>query len=251
MTPPLFRRAFGERSTDIDPDLLEIIEARGASSQPERLLALQNRRARMRMLQQRHLQAVDPEEDAEQPSDTSSSDENTEDRSSESDSSSGDEKKKKKLKKAKKDKKDKKKRAGARAVDIDGTMDLSRLATLLATISKPAPTSAVTSSAPLDTMLSDPLSIPPPPSLSSTSASATEIAQQVVQLLKQEEQSDQKKTTTAKIGSKVAFKRVDQVYDRKIHNYKLKETVQGDTEHDKWDQVRATLYCAAILANSE
>lgn len=62
-----------------------------------------------------------------------------------------------------------------------------------------------------------------------------EVAQQVVQIL--QKQARKKEKPTAKSGSKVAFKRVDQVYDRRIHNYKLRETVQGDEKLDIWDQV--------------
>lgn len=209
----------------------------------QRLLHMQNRRARTSPADV-IMWSGQPEEPAE-PEDTSSSDEPDDDRSSDSASSSDEEeeKKKKKKKKEKKSKdaeKDKKKKSTAKPVGADGAMDLGKFATLLAALSKPVSTSTATSSALPDSILSDPLSLPPAPATkSSASASATEIAQQVVQLLKQDELIRQNQATPAKIGSKVAFKRVDQVYDRKIHNYKLKETVQADTQHDKWDQVKS------------
>lgn len=143
-------------------------------------------------------------------------------------------------KRAKKGKKDRKKRKGTKSTGVEGAMDLTKLTTLLATMSKPATALAPHTTPSIDTLTSDPLLPPPPvpaPNLSSASPTAHEIAQQVVHLLKQEEQDMQNQKAPAKIGTKVAFKRVDQVYDRKIHNYKLRETVQGDTQHDKWDQV--------------
>lgn len=68
-----------------------------------------------------------------------------------------------------------------------------------------------------------------------TTVDVADIAQQVFQIL--QKQMRKKETPPAKSGSKIAFKRVDQVYDCKTHNYKLKETVQEDEELEIWDQV--------------
>jgi len=163
------------------------------------------------------------ESEAEPEDDSSSVD--SSDQSSDSAASSEDDKKKAKKVKASKNKKRKASRA------TSGTSGLEQLVTILAGKAKqnlPPP--------PVDSLL-DPLppavSAPPPPTLS-----ASDIAAQVVALLKQEEeQSDGKKKAPGKVGTKVAFKRVDQVYDRKIHNFKLKETVQSDPKTDQWDQV--------------
>lgn len=87
-------------------------------------------------------------------------------------------------------------------------------------------------------VVTDPLALPGSSTLPVPALSAADIAQQVVQLLKQQDdQVDKKEKAPGKTGSKVAFKRVDQVYDRKIHNYKLKETVHNDPQRDEWDQV--------------
>lgn len=229
MDPPFQRVLYGRRTRTNPSDImLSKNEADLQARQIQRMLDLQNR-----------IQTELGEPRAQ--SDSSSSDEANDDKSSDSSSSSDDEKKKnKKSSKAKKDK-DKKKKSVAKSADTDGAMDLTKFAALLSAMSKPASTSTSTAAptAPPDPILSDTLSIlPPMPSTTaSTSASAAEIAQQVVLLLKQDVLARQNQATPAKTGSKVAFKRVDQVYDRKIHNYKLKETVQGDTHHDKWDQV--------------
>lgn len=160
-----------------------------------------------------------------------------------SSSSSSDDEKKKKSKKAKKSKK---KKSNTKNAEANGAMDISKLATLLSTLSKPGLTPPSTTSASAEPLPTDTLLLPPVTSTTSpVSASASEIAQQVVHLLKQEEQAGQDQKAPGKIGTKVAFKRVDQVYDRKIHNYKLKETVQGDTQHDKWDQVIPLFPCVS------
>lgn len=160
-------------------------------------------------------------------------DDSDDDSSSSSSSDGGANKKTKR-----KAKKQKKKKANTKRAGPDGAVDLSTLATLLASMSKPSSSSAASTNPPSDLVVSDPLLLAPANSITSpASPSAAEIAQQVVQLLKQHEQAGEDQKSTGKIGSKVAFKRVDQVYDRKIHNYKLKETVQGDTQTDKWDQV--------------
>lgn len=144
--------------------------------------------------------------------------------------SSNDEKGKKKNKKSKE--KATRKRVTKKS---SNEPNVQQLATLLASLGgKPTATSVD------NNLVLDP---PPPPLVSSTIAGAAPneeaIAQRVFQLLK--EQNDQagkkSKTTPGKIGSKVAFKRVDQVYDRKIGNYKLKETVHEDPKRSEWDQV--------------
>ncbi|KAK5074787.1 hypothetical protein LTR64_000992 [Lithohypha guttulata] len=143
--------------------------------------------------------------------------------------SSNDEKGKKKNKKSKE--KATRKRVTKKS---SNEPNVQQLATLLASLGgKPTATSVD------NNLVLDP---PPPPLVSGTIAGAAPneeaIAQRVFQLLK--EQNDQagkkSKTTPGKIGSKVAFKRVDQVYDRKIGNYKLKETVHEDPKRSEWDQ---------------
>lgn len=145
--------------------------------------------------------------------------------SSDSAASSEDEKKKKKAKKAKASKSKKK---GTKS--NNGSAGIEQLVNLLAGKMKQNTALPL-----LDNVLEPPPpsgSIPPPPALN-----ASDIAAQVVALLKQEEEPSDGKKAPGKVGSKVAFKRVDQVYDRKIHNYKLKETVQSDPKTDQWDQV--------------
>lgn len=57
------------------------------------------------------------------------------------------------------------------------------------------------------------------------------------ELRKVTEKQKQKKAklTKKKRASKIAFKRVDQLWDSSIHNYKLTETVE-DKDADEWDQ---------------
>lgn len=56
------------------------------------------------------------------------------------------------------------------------------------------------------------------------------------ELVKAKEKERRKaKTVKKKRASKVAFKRVDQLWDSSIHNYKLTETVEDDGA-DEWDQ---------------
>ncbi|ETN37790.1 uncharacterized protein HMPREF1541_07413 [Cyphellophora europaea CBS 101466] len=50
-----------------------------------------------------------------------------------------------------------------------------------------------------------------------------------------EKQKRKSKPAKKKRASKVAFKRVDQLWDQSIHNYKLTETVE-DEDTDEWDQ---------------
>ncbi|KAK5936536.1 hypothetical protein PMZ80_011223 [Knufia obscura] len=162
------------------------------------------------------------ESDPEPEDETTSHD--SSEHSSDSAASSEDEKKKKTSKtKANKNKKRKSTKA------TNGNVSVEQLLTLLTGMKQNNVAPAA------DSLIEPPVSsgsIPPPPGLD-----AADIAAQVVALLKQEEeQSDGKKQAPGKIGTKVAFKRVDQVYDRKIHNYKLKETVQSDPKTDQWDQ---------------
>jgi len=163
-------------------------------------------------------------------SDMESEDDSTSMNSSEqsSDSAVSSEDEKKKATKKVKANKNKKRKSTKPTQAIAG---LEQFVSLLAGQMKPNTT------APAVDGLPEPLtpsgSIPPPPALN-----ANDIAAQVVALLKQqEEQPDGKKKAPGKVGSKVAFKRIDQVYDRKTHNYKLKETVQSDEKTDQWDQV--------------
>lgn len=165
-------------------------------------------------------------ESDQEPDDDSTSLDSSE-QSSDSTESSGDEKKKAKKAKANKNKKKK----GTRSVN--GSAGVEQLVNILAGKIKQnnAAQAVDTVLEPLPPLGSAPP--PPPPALN-----AADIAAQVVAQLRQEEdQSDAKKKAPGKLGSKVAFKRIDQVYDRKIHNYKLKETVQSDPKTDQWDQV--------------
>lgn len=145
------------------------------------------------------------------------------DHSSDSAASSESEKKK-----SRKTKAARRKRSSKKTNDIGA----DQLATILAAL-KPK-------SAPVDSVqiVNDPLSVPISSTLPASALNAADIAQQVVQLLKQQgDQVEKKGKAPGKTGSKVAYKRVDQVYDRKIHNYKLKETVHADPQRDEWDQV--------------
>lgn len=164
--------------------------------------------------------------ESEQEPEDSVSSSNSSDDSSDSAASSMDEKKKK----SKKDKTKADKRKRGRRSGNDRSKDgLDQLAALLGAM-KPKNTASN------DTLLSDPLALPAGDPLAAPALNASDIAQQVVQLMKQEENAG-RKSKPGKVGSKVAFKRVDQVYDRKIHNYKLKETVHDDPKRDEWDQV--------------
>lgn len=154
--------------------------------------------------------------------DESSSVESTSNPSDSEASSSEDKKKKSKKQKAVK------KKAGKKAQDGDLAQMLALLGGLQKAGKTPPPP-------PNDNILDG---LPPPPV--SLNPTAAEIAQQVVQLMKEQEEQPDKKQKAGKTGSKVAFKRVDQVYDRKIHNYKLKETVHEDPKADVWDQVNTT-----------
>lgn len=168
----------------------------------------------------------------EQEAEDSASSTHSSDDSSDSAASSEDEKKKSKKDKdkAKGSSSSKKRRSGRRAGNDANKEGLDQLAALLGAAMKPK------TSAPNDGIISDPLALPPIDSLPPPGLNASDIAQQVVQLMKQEETAS-RKSKPGKVGSKVAFKRVDQVYDRKIHNYKLKETVHEDPKRDEWDQV--------------
>lgn len=202
------------------------------SSNAERAMRIRNKLVAEREV----LSEPDQEDESSAASDNAGSDK---DEDSTNSSSSSDNERKKRGKKAKKQKKKKKssKNAAGNAVNLD------TLTALLASLSRPSTSTPAPAAAPAaDPLAIDTLLLPPPPATSGTvSASASEIAQQVVQLLKQNEQVDDNGRAVGKIGSKIAFKRVDQVYDRKIHNYKLKETVQADTQTDKWDQVCISL----------
>lgn len=140
--------------------------------------------------------------------------------------SSEDEKSKKKSRKAKEKTSTKKKSPKKGSND----QRVQQLATLLAGLgSKPA------SSNP-DGLLDLPLPPPPPGAVPAPNEEA--IAQRVFELMKADQDAGNKKDKPpGKVGSKVAFKRVDQVYDRKIGNYKLKETVHDDPKRSEWDQV--------------
>lgn len=170
-----------------------------------------------------------PESEAEEELSSSA---DSSDHSSDSAASSDSEKKKSKKAKAGKRKRSSKKTNESAA---------EQLATILAAAAlKPR-------SAPVDSVqvVSDPLALPGSSTVPAPALSATDIAQQVVQLLKQQDdQVDKKGKAPGKTGSKAAFKRVDQVYDRKIHNYKLKETVHDDPQRDEWDQVCSVLELA-------
>lgn len=176
------------------------------------------RRARARRLELQH--------EAEE----SVSSSNSSDESSDSAASSDNDEKKKTKKDNDKAKTTRKRRAGRKATNDTGKEGLDQLAALLGAAIKPK------TSASQDVTVSDPLALPPMDPLPASGLSASDIAHQVVQLMKQEEHAS-KKSRPGKVGSKVAFKRVDQVYDRKIHNYKLKETVHEDPKRDEWDQV--------------
>lgn len=171
---------------------------------------------------------------------------NSDDEDSDTSSSTSDnEKKKKKRKKHKKVVVEKKqKRKTARAYDTD-TQESYAMKDLLAQVLAAAPrltTSSANRGTSSDPVTSEPRPLPSTNSTASTmSPSAMEIAQNVVQLLRQEQRAVEDEKGPSRPGSKIAFRRVDQVYDRKIHNYKLKETVQVDAQQDsEWDQVSCT-----------
>lgn len=140
----------------------------------------------------------------------------------------------------KKDRKDRKKQRGkGNKTRSDGkqVLDLTALATVLAAASS-APSKSKTPAPPVLDITEDTQPPPIPVPAPAQPADANAIAQSVVQLLQQatDKGKAKKEKTKSKTGTKVAFKRVDQVYDRKIHNFKLKETVQDDAEQDQWDQ---------------
>lgn len=151
-------------------------------------------------------------------------------------------------KKSKKGKTDDGKKKTRRPVDR-GALDLGALQELLSSMNTKKHTTSRSNTLD-DFILAPPPPPPPPPAptvpgtttvtssgsgLRPASVDVVEVAQQVVQIL--QKQVRKKEKPTAKSGSKIAFKRVDQVYDRRIHNYKLRETVQGDEKLDIWDQV--------------
>jgi len=187
---------------------------------------LRQTRLLQRDLDEMRLQATirDQIESDPPPEDDSTSRDSSE-QSSDSAASSEDEKKKKRAKKTKASK-----TKGKGAKSNNGSAGIEQLLNLLAGKVKQNPTPPTGDS--ILESLPPSASAPPPPALN-----ASDIAAQVVALLKQEENPPDGKKAPGKVGSKVAFKRVDHVYDRKTHNYKLKETIQSDPKTDHWDQV--------------
>lgn len=164
--------------------------------------------------------------DLEPPALSESEPEADSDESSSTESTSEEEdKKKRKSKKEKQKEKGKSVSSSRRRKGRGNVVGADDLANLFAQL-KPT---AATSNDPLDIL-------PPPPPPPGQSVNATDIAQQVVELLKQQEQAAERRKP-GKSGSKIAFKRLDHVYDRKIHNFKLKETVKSDPKREEYDQV--------------
>lgn len=177
----------------------------------------------MRHLPRKQLKAQSDSENESSSSDEMSSTESTS-------SISSDDEKKKKSKKAK-EKASKQKKRGSKKAD-----DPLQLLTALLSAGSRSPKPVVSNP---DGLL-DTLPPPPPPPGAGVAPNEETIAQRVFELMKAEQDAGNKKDKApGKVGSKVAFKRVDQVYDRKIGNYKLKETAHDDAKRNEFDQVRS------------
>ena len=191
---------------------------------------MQSSRGRGGLLRRTMLSSRVNEQDLEPAVSDSEPEVDSADSSSTESTSEEEEKKKKKSKKEKQKEKAKSVSASRRRKGRDNVLAADDLANLFASL-KPA---AITPN-------NDTLDLlPPPPPPPGVAANATDIAQQVVQLLHQQEKAAERRKP-GKSGSKLAFKRLDHVYDRKIHNFKLKETVKSDPKREEYDQVMLLL----------
>lgn len=189
---------------------------------------MQSSRGRGGLLRRTMLSSRVNEEDLEPAvSDSELEGDSADSSSTESTSEEEEKKKKKKSKKEKQKEKAKSVSASRHRKGRDNVLAADDLANLFASL-KPA---AITPN-------NDTLDLlPPPPPPPGVAVNATDIAQQVVQLLHQQEKTAERRKP-GKSGSKLAFKRLDHVYDRKIHNFKLKETVKSDPKREEYDQVK-------------